>query len=416
MQWQQNKTCVPDEETLYNIFMENIEKYNLLASYTEEIFSLKLTLADTREKVEAFSREHYFHPLQTWLDPQALQLILEQSRRTYCYRFTDALGLHMVFFYYEDMPVLIGPFLTEPVSRGFCTALKHRYPDQNISVEDILIYFGKYPVIPAEILNRLIAALCGKLGLSGLEDHAISYADRNREQQENPETAARIAGEGLEHHYWIEVMYMDAVGRGNARDALRYLQQTQTHAQMLWNTGGLQMCAAGAAVSRTMARIAAYRAGVPAPLIHRITSGSARRITAAETVDEIRKEQKRVVQELCLAVSHMRSGKYSALVQTVLYALETGYDQDKSERELADEIGVTESYMIAQFRRETGKTPGQYLRDIRMKQAARMLTSSEESIRAVAGKCGIPDSNYFVKLFRAYHGCTPRDYRKKYCV
>lgn len=401
---------------MYNIFMENVETFNLLASYTEEIFSLKLTLADTREKMEDFSREHYFHPLQTWLDPQALQLILDQSRHAYCYRFTDALGLHLVFFYYENTPVLIGPFLTKPASRGFCAALKHRYPDQNISVEDIMIYFGKYPVIPEGILNRLIAALCGKLGLSGLEDHAVSYTDRSREQQEDPETAARIAGEGLEHHYRIESMYMDAVGRGNAREALQYLQQMQTDAQALWNTGGLQMYVAGAAVSRAMARIAAYRAGVPAPMIHRITSDNARRIAVAESVDEIRKEQQKVVQELCLAVSRMRTGKYSALVQTVLYALESGYDQDISEQELAGELGVTESYMIAQFRRETGKTPGQYLRDVRMKQAAHMLSSSEESIRAVAGKCGIPDSNYFVKLFRAYHGCTPREYRKKYCV
>lgn len=396
--------------------MENAEKYNLLASYTEEIFSMKFTLADTREKVEAFSRQNYFHPLQTWLEPQALQLILDQSRHTYCYRFTDALGLHLVFFYYENVPVLIGPFLTEPASRGSCAALIHRYPDQNISVEDMLIYFGKYPVIPAEILNRLTAALFDRLGLSGLEDHAVSYTGKDREQQEDPEIAARIAGEALEHHYRTEAMFMDAVGRGNAREALLYLKQTQTNAQALWNTGGLSMYVAGAAVSRAMARIAAYRAGVPAPLIHRITSGSARRIRAAETAEGIRKEQQRVVQELCLEVSRIRSGRYSALVQTVLYALETGYDQDISEQELAGEMGVTESYMIAQFRRETGLTPGQYLRDVRMKQAARMLTSSEESIRAVAGKCGIPDSNYFVKLFRAYHGCTPREYKKKYCV
>ena len=402
--------------TVYNISMKNVDVFKLLASYTEEVFHLKFTLAETEDAITAFSREHYFHPLQTWLTPQALQLILVQTNHAYLSRFKDALHLQLIFFYYEGTPVLVGPFLTEPASRTFATALKHRYPDRNISVEELLIYFGKYPVIPEEILNRLVPALCSKLGLENLENHVVSYTGTDSSHTDDPETSVRVAGEALEHHYREESLFMDAIERGNTQEALRHLRKTETDARVLWASAPIHTYRAGAAVSRAMARTAAYRAGVPAPLIHRITSQSARRISMAETSGAIQKEKENVVQELCLAVSRMRSGKYSALVQTVLYALDTGYGQDIREQNLAHELGVTESYMIAVFRRETGQTPGRYLLEIRLKNAARMLFSSGESIRAIAGQCGIPDSNYFARLFRARYGCTPREYRKRYCI
>lgn len=396
--------------------MKNTEIFNLITSYTEEIFHLKFTLADTEEKITAFSREHYFHQLQTWLSPQALQLILAQANHTQLSRFKDALHLQLIFFYYEDIPVLAGPFLTEPASRGFCTTLKNLYPDRNVSVEELLIYFGKYPIIPEGILNRLFTALCRKLGLDDPEYHVVSYSGPDSRQPDDPESAVRIASEALEHHYREEAQFMDAVERGNVQEALRYLRTMDTDARALWNTAPLHTYKAGAAVTRTMARTAAYRAGVPAALIHRITSQSARQITMAGSVGEILREKENVVQDLCLAVARMRSGKYSALVQTIFYALDTGYSEDIKEHALACDMGVSQSYMIAAFRRETGQTPGQYLLNIRLKNAARMLSSSGESIRAIAGKCGIPDSNYFARLFRARYGCTPTEYRKKYCI
>jgi AraC-like DNA-binding protein len=399
----------------YNISMENDEKFNLLISYTEKIFQLKFTLASSDETVETFSRENFVHPLQTWLTPQALQLILAQADRSCLNWFTDALNLQVAFFYYQGMPVLAGPFLTQKASQGYCTALAHRYPDLGISVEELLIYFGKYPVIPQKDIEHLLSVLCEELGLGNPEYHVVSYTGTGSEMQENP-GFAQVSNGTLEEHYHEESLFMDAIERGNTQEALRYLRKTIADAHGLQNNTSLPVYRQGAALSRGMARSAAYRAGLPASLIHRITSRSARLVDSAEIADDILKEQENVVQQLCMAVARMRSGKYSALVQTVLYTLDTMYGQDISEHSLADEIGVTESYMIAVFRRETGQTPGQYLRDARIKNAARMLSSSGESIQAVAEKCGIPDSNYFVKLFRARYGCTPREYRKKYCV
>ncbi|MBQ1458450.1 MAG: AraC family transcriptional regulator, partial [Butyrivibrio sp.] len=76
----------------------------------------------------------------------------------------------------------------------------------------------------------------------------------------------------------------------------------------------------------------------------------------------------------------------------------------------------TESYMIAQFKEETGITPAVYLRKVRLKKAAGLLISTSDEIQKISGSVGIPDANYFVKLFKAEFQMTPGAYRKSYKI
>ena len=89
---------------------------------------------------------------------------------------------------------------------------------------------------------------------------------------------------------------------------------------------------------------------------------------------------------------------------------------DVSIREIAEELNITESYMISQFKKETGMTPAIYLRQVRLKQAAHLLISTNDEIQKISGSVGIPDANYFVKLFKAEFEMTPGAYRKRYKI
>ncbi len=52
-----------------------------------------------------------------------------------------------------------------------------------------------------------------------------------------------------------------------------------------------------------------------------------------------------------------------------------------------------------------------YLRKLRLDHGAKLLTTTELSIREVAESVGIPDYNYFSRIFKANFNLTPRDYR-----
>jgi len=52
------------------------------------------------------------------------------------------------------------------------------------------------------------------------------------------------------------------------------------------------------------------------------------------------------------------------------------------------------------------------IRNIKIEQAKILLNKSDESITSIAERIGIPDVNYFIRVFRNETGTSPLKYRK----
>lgn len=59
-------------------------------------------------------------------------------------------------------------------------------------------------------------------------------------------------------------------------------------------------------------------------------------------------------------------------------------------------------------------TPIEYVRSYRLQIACHMLAKGSETITFISQACGLGSSSYFGKTFRAYIGCTPLEYRRKW--
>ena len=59
-------------------------------------------------------------------------------------------------------------------------------------------------------------------------------------------------------------------------------------------------------------------------------------------------------------------------------------------------------------------TIGSYLNSRRINEAKKLLRFSGASIGSIAVACGIPDVNYFTKVFVKYESMTPSRYRQKW--
>lgn len=59
------------------------------------------------------------------------------------------------------------------------------------------------------------------------------------------------------------------------------------------------------------------------------------------------------------------------------------------------------------FKQKIGKSPNEYLINIRMERAAKLLATKEYSVKAVSEMVGYPDSHYFSRLFKQKMGVMP---------
>ncbi|MBD5541678.1 MAG: AraC family transcriptional regulator [Lachnospiraceae bacterium] len=64
------------------------------------------------------------------------------------------------------------------------------------------------------------------------------------------------------------------------------------------------------------------------------------------------------------------------------------------------------------FQRCIKTSPVSYLSEYRIRTAAEMLLTTDNSIISISENCGFSSASYFGKAFQEAMGCTPRDYRK----
>jgi AraC-like DNA-binding protein len=63
------------------------------------------------------------------------------------------------------------------------------------------------------------------------------------------------------------------------------------------------------------------------------------------------------------------------------------------------------------FRVRTGRTLSDYIVDIRLGYAARMLVDSTKNVSEICYECGFNNVSNFNRTFKAKRGYTPRDFR-----
>lgn len=79
---------------------------------------------------------------------------------------------------------------------------------------------------------------------------------------------------------------------------------------------------------------------------------------------------------------------------------------------LADAAGLSRTHFARQFSEWTGLTPMQYLRQVRIDHARKLLGDVDLSIKEIAAMCGFKSPYHFSKVFRQVDGLTPTRYRE----
>ncbi len=79
---------------------------------------------------------------------------------------------------------------------------------------------------------------------------------------------------------------------------------------------------------------------------------------------------------------------------------------------MANMVELSKQRFSSLFKTTVGKTPMEYVREVRLTTAARRLLTSNDNINDVAFTVGYEDVNYFIREFKAAFGYTPNQYRK----
>jgi len=87
-------------------------------------------------------------------------------------------------------------------------------------------------------------------------------------------------------------------------------------------------------------------------------------------------------------------------------------DTPPSLLELARMLGISEKKLTQIFRDKTGQTVFAYVREVRLRRAVQLLTTTNLSVQDISAQLGFENPANFATAFRERMGTTPRGYRQ----
>lgn len=93
--------------------------------------------------------------------------------------------------------------------------------------------------------------------------------------------------------------------------------------------------------------------------------------------------------------------------------LDRNYGRSISLDDLSRTFSISKYHMSREFKRYVGKSPNDYLIDIRLERAKDLLVDSRRSIAEIGQLVGIPNTNHFLYLFKKREGMTPSAFRRQ---
>lgn len=79
--------------------------------------------------------------------------------------------------------------------------------------------------------------------------------------------------------------------------------------------------------------------------------------------------------------------------------------------DLAEELGVSASYLSRLFRKETGDSVSAYIREKKIEMAKNLLQYSDYSVIDIANRLSFSSQSHFIQQFREIVGMTPKKFR-----
>ncbi len=99
-------------------------------------------------------------------------------------------------------------------------------------------------------------------------------------------------------------------------------------------------------------------------------------------------------------------------IEQAVQFIEINYHKDINMAIVSNHISMNYSVFSLTFKEYTGHNFVNYLKDVRLKEAKKLLDATDNKINEISSAVGYEDEKHFMKTFKTAYGVTPSEYRK----
>ncbi|MBE5771873.1 MAG: helix-turn-helix transcriptional regulator [Clostridiales bacterium] len=132
-----------------------------------------------------------------------------------------------------------------------------------------------------------------------------------------------------------------------------------------------------------------------------------------EGISEFSQRLKQDSARLGQFLSRENSASNRSVVQYAIHHIRNTPPAELSTQSIADALSISTGHLSRMFHQETGRKLVDYLQEVRMEHAVRLLSEGQLSNEEICEKIGYSRLQYFSSKFKEHYGLTLNEYRRK---
>lgn len=102
----------------------------------------------------------------------------------------------------------------------------------------------------------------------------------------------------------------------------------------------------------------------------------------------------------------------NSVIRNIKAYIDENYMADISLSDLAATFYLSKEHLSRLFKKETGQNLFSYIMDLKLAEAKRLLTETDQTLDDIAFSLGFSNGNYFSKVFKKNVGISPSNFRQ----
>jgi len=327
--------------------------------------------------------------------------------------YKDSFGVCFCCIHRDSDYFLLGPFCLEKLNNVDLRKYDRYYKNPVRSEKKLhIISFTKVLAILSLFAEQILLTRYSDEDLiNGNNLVNLSHTDNLREQML---LEIREEEEEFYHHtYQEEQRLLDCIREGRTRDAVVYSNHIDEYVGRL-STTNLNHKRNGAIVSITLCTRAAIEGGASPATAYRLSDFFIRKCDESSDIVAITEYRNQAIRELTDWVQRCQQEyRGSNYVEQCKDYIKKHYREKIYLKNVADNMGISQSYLSRLFLKEAGVNFQEYIMKFRIEKAANLLIHSEKSFAEIGEYVNMPSQSYFGAVFKKYMGMSPKVFRDK---
>lgn len=321
----------------------------------------------------------------------------------------------------DSYTFIIGPIIPTKPDRTECLNYLHRLGESRDYLDDIYNYFSFATESTATNFNRIFIALhylfTGETKIPESELFDSLETQKPSEKFEIKKEYKERTNNSNKPHctYDFETMLFSYIEEGDEDGLIEFTSSFSYPG----NAGKLADSTVRdakntAIVSTTLAARAAIRGGLNQETAYSMSDSFIQAIERTNDLKSLNLIASQILAAYCKKVADEKYGlKGNKLANEVKKFVLSNIDMRITTAEVAEALDINRTQLCNKFKRITGKTLGNFILELKISDAKRLLKTTNKSLSEISYYLAFSSQSHFQNTFKRLTGVTPQQYREK---